>query len=290
MSAAHTRVAAPLLVAVDGSPSSRHAAAWAGATAALHDAPLHVFASTDDCAGPTRTLSEAERTRRRAEAERVVAEAAGIAAEAADAELTVTTEICPDLVIPALLDRSARARVIALGSRGSGVYLPGMLGSVTTAVVRHARCPVAVVHDSSATDAVARRAPVVVGVDGSEHSVAAVEFALIEASRREVDLIAVHAWCDAGAVTIPADWAAVRTAEEAVLAERLAGYEQQYPEVAIRRVVVSDRPVPALHAAAASAQLLVVGSRGRGGFTGMLLGSVSNALLHTVACPMVVVR
>src|SRR5690606_18089829 len=135
-----------------------------------------------------------------------------------------------------------------------------------------------------------RHAPVVVGVDGSAHSVAAVDFAVAEAARRKVDLVAVHAWRDTGALPIPADWAAVRTAADALLAERMAGYEQDYPEVTFRRIVVSDRPVLALQEAAAQAQLLVVGSRGRGGFAGMLLGSVGNALLHTVECPMVVVR
>ncbi|WP_040796720.1 universal stress protein [Nocardia higoensis] len=290
MSAGEIRGRTPILVAVDGSPGSHHAAAWAAVTAALHDAPLHVFTSTDDCAGPARTLSAADRERQRAEGERVVAAAARIARDAAEAELEISTEVCADLLIPTLLDRSATARLIALGSRGTGAYLPGMLGSVTTAVARHAKCPVAVIHDRSAADASSRRAPVVVGVDGSAHSAAAVDFAVAEAARRKVDLVAVHSWCDAGAVTIPADWEAVRTAEEAVLAERLAGYEQDYPEVTIRRIVVSERPVPALQEAAAQAQLLVVGSRGRGGFAGMLLGSTSNALLHTVECPMVVVR
>jgi len=290
MSARETAGGAPILVAVDGSPSSHHAVAWAAVTAALHDAPLHVFTTVDDGAGPVRTLSAADRDRRRAEGDRVVAVAAQIAREAAEAELEVGTEVCTELVIPALLERSADARLITLGSRGTGAYLPGLLGSVSTAVVRHAKCPVAVIHDRSATDAPSRRAPVVVGVDGSPHSVAALDFAVEEAARRKVELIAVHSWCDTSTITLPADWEAIRTEEEAVLAERLAGYGEDYPEVTIHRIVVSDRPVRALHEASAQAQLLVVGSRGRGGFAGMLLGSTSNALLHVVECPMVVVR
>lgn len=290
MSAGGISGSAPILVAVDGSPSSHHAVAWAAVTAALHDAPLRVFTSVDDGAGLARVLSAADRDRRRAEGERVVAAAARVAAEAAEAELEIGTEVCAELVIPALLERSAATRLIALGSRGTGAYLPGLLGSVSTAVVRHATCPVAVIHDRSATDAPSRRAPVVVGVDGSPQSVAALEFAVEEAARRKVELVAVHSWCDTSTITLPADWSAIRTAEEALLAERLAGYGEDYPEVTIRRIVVSDRPIRALHEAAATAQLLVVGSRGRGGFAGMMLGSTSNALLHMIECPMVVVR
>ncbi|WP_067856558.1 universal stress protein [Nocardia shimofusensis] len=290
MSARETPGHAPILVAVDGSPSSRQAAAWAAVTAALHDAPLRVLNSIDDCAGPARLLSAADRERLRVDGEGLVAAAARIAREAVDAELDISTEVCADLVIPTLLERSATARMIALGSRGTGAYLPGLLGSVTTAVVRHAKCPVAVIPDRSVDDEALHRAPVVVGVDGSPHSVAAVDFAIEEAARREVELVAVHSWCDTSTVALPADWEAIRTAEEAVLAERMAGYGQDYPEVTIRRIVVSDRPVRALREAARQAQLLVVGSRGRGGFAGMQLGSTSNALLHIVACPMVVVR
>ncbi|MBF6353952.1 universal stress protein [Nocardia higoensis] len=294
MSARETPGNAPILVAVDGSPSSQQAAAWAAVTAALHNAPLHVFTAIDDCAGPARILSAADRERRRGEGEGVVAAAARIASEAVAAEQKtgpdITTEVCADLVIPTLLERSATVRMIVLGSRGTGAYLPGLLGSVTTAVVRHATCPVAVIPDRPVHDEPLRRAPVVVGVDGSRHSAAAVDFAVAEAARRGVDLVAVHSWCDTSTVCLPADWEAIRTAEEAVLAERMAGYGQDYPEVTIRRIVVSDRPVRALHQAAAQAQMLVVGSRGRGGFTGMQLGSTSNALLHMVECPMVVVR
>ncbi|SLJ82536.1 Universal stress family protein [Mycobacteroides abscessus subsp. abscessus] len=75
-----------------------------------------------------------------------------------------------------------------------------------------------------------------------------------------------------------------------MLAERLAGFAEQYPDVQVRRIVVPDRPVRALLDASADAQLVVVGSRGRGGFTGMLLGSTSNALLHVVECPITVIR
>ena len=86
------------------------------------------------------------------------------------------------------------------------------------------------------------------------------------------------------------DWAAVSVGEEEILAQRLAGMSEDYPDVTVHRVVVRDQPARYLAEQAQSAQLLVVGSHGRGGFAGMLLGSVSTALAHTVTIPMIVAR
>ena len=106
-----------------------------------------------------------------------------------------------------------------------------------------------------------------------------------------VDLVAVHAWSDDSLFAVPGvDWAAVVVAEEEVLSQRLAGMAQDYPDVTVQRVVVRDQPARYLAEQAQGAQLLVVGSHGRGGFAGMLLGSVSAALAHTVTIPLVVAR
>lgn len=76
-----------------------------------------------------------------------------------------------------------------------------------------------------------------------------------------------------------------------VLAERLAGYAQDYPDVTIERSVLPEDPAKALlDAAGADASLLVVGSRGRGGFRGLLLGSTSQKVMHHAECPVMVVR
>jgi nucleotide-binding universal stress UspA family protein len=85
-------------------------------------------------------------------------------------------------------------------------------------------------------------------------------------------------------------WGGIQTGEEVVLSERLAGFQERYPDVTVERVVARDRPVRVLSEFAEKAQLVVVGSRGRGGFTGMLLGSTSNALMHTADCPVMIVR
>lgn len=193
-------------------------------------------------------------------------------------------------IIPVLIDRSRRARLVAVGSRGLGAFRRGLLGSVSTAVTRHAHSPVAVVR--AAADAVSASKPVLVGVDGSENSVPALELAFEEASRRKVGLIALHAWTDVSAAldVSVSGWDAIRDSEDAVLAESLSGHTERYPDVEVSRILVQDRPVRALLEQSEGAQLVVVGSHGRGGFTGMLLGSTSSALVQAVECPIVVVR
>ncbi|MFF0526760.1 universal stress protein [Nocardia amikacinitolerans] len=284
----------PILVAVDGSSSSYQAVAWAAVDAAGRGLRLHVLTSVALVGGigPAISLPPEEITWLRDDGERIVTAAARVAREAArDAELRLTTEVTDDLVIPTLIERSKTVHTLVVGSRGLGAFQRGLLGSVSTAVTRHAHCPVAVVHDRSATDTVSLTAPILVGVDGSENSAPAVEYAFEQAARRKVELVAVHAWSDSSSIDLPmTDWDTIRESERALLGERLAGYGEQYPDVTVRRIVVLDRPVRALLEAAADAQLVVVGSHGRGGFASMLLGSTSNALLHVVDCPMVVVR
>lgn len=284
----------PLIVAaVDGSESSRQAAVWAAAEAALHGSTLHlitsVAVSTGYGTGLTLPVTELELLQ--AEGERLVAEVREQLAASAPADLKMTTEVTFDFVIPSLLAYSERVRMIVVGSRGLGAFRRGLLGSVSTAVTRHAQCPVTVVHETAAGADQWAGKPILVGVDGTENSVDAVEYAFEEASRRGVGLIALHSWSDTNSLELGiVDWEAIAADEEALLAERLAGYGERYPEVAVRRIVVANRPVRAMLDASADAQQVVVGSHGRGGFTGMLLGSTSNALIHTVECPITVVR
>jgi nucleotide-binding universal stress UspA family protein len=135
--------------------------------------------------------------------------------------------------------------------------------------------------------------PVVVGVDGSPNSEAALAFAYEEAATRGVPLVAVHILWD-----LPVELDVVRLTEGniaeldvgEVLAERLAGWSEKYPDVRVQRLVAHDRPAQALVEESGRAQLLVVGSRGRGGISGLMLGSVSHAVLHRAHCPVAVVR
>ncbi|WP_280368621.1 universal stress protein [Nocardia wallacei] len=285
----------PTVAAVDGSAVSYRAAAWAAADATLHNSRLHLVTSaalpptSEPAGGP----NDESLRRLQVDAGRVLEEARRLARVAASGEvLTISTEVTADPIIPHLIDRSRRSRIVAVGSRGRGALRRRLLGSVSSALARHAHCPVAVVHSSSATDSISASKPVLIGVDGSENSVPAIEFAFEEASRRKVGLVALHAWNDASAGLDAAimGWDAIRGTEDAVLAESLAGYQERFPDVAVRRILAWDKPARALLDESDNAQLVVLGSHGRGGFAGMLLGSTSTALLQTVDCPIIVVR
>jgi nucleotide-binding universal stress UspA family protein len=130
-------------------------------------------------------------------------------------------------------------------------------------------------------------------VDGSPVSEAAIAFAFQAAAERAAPLTAVHAWWDTfldPGLTTQLSRDEGQVSEQAVLAERLAGWSEKYPEVNVQRIVARDRPAHLLVEQSRRAQLVVVGSRGHGEFTGMVLGSVSNALIQKAVCPVAVVR
>ena len=135
--------------------------------------------------------------------------------------------------------------------------------------------------------------PVVVGIDGTPRSEAALKFAFEEASARQAPLVAVHTWSDAlndPYLAPMIDWDVVETEEELQLAERLAGWGEKYPDVPVERLVTRGRAASVLLDRSKGAQLVVVGSRGHGEFAGLLLDSVSNALIHGASCPVAIVR
>lgn len=131
----------------------------------------------------------------------------------------------------------------------------------------------------------------VVGIDGSPASELATGIAFDQASRRKVELIAVHAWSDPTIYAFPnEEWTTFKPRADEVLAERLAGWAERYPDVFGQRVVVRDKAVHLLLEKSEHAQLVVVGSHGRGGFAGMLLGSVSSAVAQAARVPVIVAR
>jgi nucleotide-binding universal stress UspA family protein len=135
------------------------------------------------------------------------------------------------------------------------------------------------------------QAPVVLGVDGSPASELATGIAYDAASRRGVELVVVHAISDSDLIEMPrADYATLEQQAHEMLGERLAGWAERYPDVTVRRVVVWARPAKALIEQSEKAQLVVVGSHGRGGFTGMLLGSVGFAVAQAARMPVIVAR
>jgi nucleotide-binding universal stress UspA family protein len=289
-----------ILVGVDGSASAKRAVQWAAREAAMHNLPLRIVHLVSPAIGgysgfglATAPLPEDFAQLLEADAHRILDEAARIADDTIDGDgrVHVTTELVWSLLVPTLMDMTKEAQMIVVGCHGQGALARCLAGSVSTALVHHAHCPVAVIHHDGPQPAGITHAPVLLGVDGSPASELATAMAFDEASWRGVDLVALHAYSDADWPDFPDKRApAIVAAAEEVLAERLAGYQERYPDVTVRRVTVFDHPARYLLDASESAQLVVVGSHGRGGFAGMLLGSVSTALVHGAKVPVIVAR
>lgn len=283
-----------IVVGVDGSAASRVAVDWAARDAAMRRSPLtlaHVLPSALMQAWIQAPLPAAFFDYEKEEAARVVADARKVAEAAAeDVPLTITEKVLSGQPVPTLADLSSNAELIVVGSRGLGKWERRLLGSVSFGLVQHAHCPVAVIHDEDPLIPHPSEAPVVVGVDGSPASELATAIAFDQASRRGVELIAVHTWSDAGYELPDTGWTEIQPEEEMLLAERLAGWQERYPDVTVKRVVCRDQPARRLLAEAAKGQLLVVGSHGRGGFAGMLLGSVGAQVVQSARGPVIVAR
>ncbi len=191
-----------------------------------------------------------------------------------------------------LLEASETAALIVVGSRGHGGFKELLLGSVSAQLVAHANCPVIVVrHESdSAHDRI------VVGIDGSESSKAAVAFAFATASLHNWKLVAVHAW-DVPSfdlvilpnTPVPMDFENISDSEVRLAAEVLAGFKAEYPDVEVEQVVTRGNAVKALLSASSSAAMIVVGTRGHGLVMSSVLGSVSHGVLHKSKVPVAVV-
>jgi len=278
----------PVTVGVDGSVSSEQAVRWAAREARRRKAPLRVVQAVDPTAPPHRYAvpgygPDVHEIRIRA-ARAHLQDAARAAAEEASG-VTVEQEIVDGFPIPRLLDESRSAQLVVIGVRGLGGVAGLLLGSVAVGLAARGACPVAVVRGRTS----AVEGPVVVGVDGSPVSEAALEYAFDAADARSAELVVVYAWRDL-LLDRATPLEAVEQQGRAELAERLAGWGGKYPDVRVRRVVVRDAPARTIVEQSAAAQLVVVGSHGRGSVGGLLLGSVSNAVLHRAECPVVVVR
>lgn len=282
-----------VVVAVDGSSVSTVAARWAAREAAMRSIPLTVVhaVSTPAATFPPVPFPESLVTNLEDEGKKAIMHAVKVAEEAmpADRKVPIGRRLVYSTPASALLTMSDTAEMIVIGNSGRGVLARGLLGSVSSTVVRHANCPVAVVRDEGLPDS--PDAPVVLGTDGSPASELATEIAFDEASRRGGDLVAIHAWSDAAIDEVFAiDWPVVEGEAQRSLAESLAGWQERYPDVTVHRFIARDRAARHLIDKSETAQLVVVGSHGRGGLTRMLLGSVSNAVLHSARVPVIVAR
>lgn len=199
-----------------------------------------------------------------------------------------------------LVEAAEGARAIVLGSRGRGPVLSALLGSVSYAVAAHAPCPVVVVRADAPS--VGTEHPIMVGVDESAPSQRALALAAELADERGATVHLASVWSHPAATIAAAsylDGAVLMSAgegiEEAVTAELRQTADRmraEHPDLKITTAVLEGDPASALAAEAerVGAALLAIGTRGRGGFRGMMLGSVSHGVLHAAKCPVAIVR
>ncbi|MET7551481.1 universal stress protein [Streptomyces sp. NBC_01724] len=269
-----------VVVGVDGSSSSLAAVEEAAREAQRRRAELRVVHAFSWPVRPVYTpLGDPYTPPDPSPLNRLVNEAAQHARNVAP-EVGVTEAVVTGDAVAVLEAESRAADLVVVGPRGMGGFIGMLLGSTAASLAAHSRCPVMVVREEPAGTG-----PIVLAVDGSSVGEKAVEFAFAEAALRGAEIVAAHAW-------LP-DYAPAGTGPESaerLLAQALAGRTERYPDVTVRHEVLSGETRETLIEASRNAQLLVVGARGRGGFAGLLLGSVSQALLHHAHCPVTVVR
>jgi nucleotide-binding universal stress UspA family protein len=284
-----SRATAPVVVGVDRSTGSDAALRWAIDLASSWHEPLTIVNGAGD---PVRVIEALGPEVRQ------LLEAA--ARQATDEALDVVRRVAPELEVEvamplqdpreALLEHSARASMLVVGTRGHGPLRTLLLGSVSSAVIVHASCPVAVVRPVGAGDR--HEAPVVVGTDGGAASTAALDFAFDWAADRGASLRVVHSWSAFNAFVEPDSYSRRQVLveeHERALSESLAGYAEKYPDVSVSRDLLDGDPAEMLVDLSADASLIVVGSRGRTGFKA-LFSSVSRDVVERAHCTVVVVR
>jgi nucleotide-binding universal stress UspA family protein len=287
-----------VVVGVEGSESDEQPLQVAVAQARRHHRPLHVLHAT--------AIGIVPWTPERLDRQRAITAACLERARVLDPDLSVSSSTVVDDQSAALVAGSRDASLVVMGAGRLGRVGSIVLGATTAKVASHAQCPVLVVPDAwtgeeslDGTEAAADATPpVVVGVDDEEHSVPALDWAFAEASARGAPLLALHAWWwdEPSPLSSPTEqqdgddeWLAVADSQRLAMSEMVAGRREKYPDVEVRIELTRGDTTAVLEQASDDAQLLVVGTRGRGGFSGLLLGSVSARALHHSRCPVVVV-
>jgi nucleotide-binding universal stress UspA family protein len=320
-SAGHHLRNAGIVVGYDGSPESRLALSWAAATAKRRGSRLTLLHSVNLSfipGFPAFDTSQVEPELQDA-AKRLVDDGAMRAGDALDAS-RIQTQYWLGSPAAQIVEASNDADLVVMGSRGRGRLTGGLLGSTSYAVAAHAHCPVVVVRPSheleeapdTATGEVASindglpqvvrpdaSHPVVIGFDGSEPAMRAVQAAADVAMEEGAQLRIAHV------VQVPSidSWAYEETAHAGTVhahslrehaddaleaAVRLA--KAKHPDLHVSTEVLYGNPARAIADLGSTAGLIVVGSRGRGGFRGLLLGSVSHNVIHKAECPVMIIR
>ncbi len=278
-----------VVVGVDGSPQSDAALEWAVRYAQEHRRPLAVAHAAGSIARAS-TLVDPAVTRQtlRLEGRRVVDRALGLVRELAP-RLEVHEHMPLSEPRQMLVEVSAQASLLVLGTRGRGTLAAFLLGSVSVGVASHATCPTVVVRPTEA----AGTGNVVVGVDGTDASEPALAFAFDTASWMRRTLDVVHTWGGEGPYPALLSYEQRRDLmdeRELQVAESLAGFAEKYPDVRVAQFIVENDPAKALVLASERAALVVVGSRGHGDAASVLLGSVSRAVVEHARGTVAVVR
>jgi nucleotide-binding universal stress UspA family protein len=279
---------------VDGSSSAREAAHYAAAIAQRHHATLtlvHVFETVFHGYGPVGLAGTyiIPDEHLRESAERLLEETVN------DIELShpgvkVESHLQTGGVAARLIDESEKAQMTLVGSRGVGGFASLMLGSVSAQVATYGHGPIIVVRPAAAPDG-----PILVGFDGSQAANAALQFGVQEALSRRVPLIVTNVYWEK-----PWGWRQQPTTDPVVTARNHAEQmindalelpAEEHPELQYSiRTIHSLSPAHSLVEESAHAALTVVGSRGKGGFAGLLLGSMSRTLIHHAAGPVAVIH
>lgn len=280
-------MAEKIIIGVDGSEQSRTALGWGLQRATERGASVELLHVADDSflSESVAFLSEAQRaSEQMLEAEVAYAKSLGFEGEVAGTAVVGHP-------IAEVEEASKHADLLVLGAHEGSKWAGSFFGTRAVKIAAVAHCPVAVI-PMQAEDPTKG---VVVGIDGSEASKEAIAYAAEEASRRGTDLTAVYAWMPPLTPGLEYLWSeelveSQRSAAEEAIAIGVAGLSSRYPDLEVHREIVQAAPVAALVQAGEGAELLVVGSRGRGAISRLLLGSVSHGVLQALPCPVIVTR
>ncbi|MGB3186327.1 MAG: universal stress protein [Ornithinimicrobium sp.] len=289
----------PVTVGYDGSEEADEAVDWAAVEADRLGTELVVLLATD-----TSTLERSGDSVGRGHSPRIeeqakeVAEAGAARARVAVPGLAVSTHTTALGAAAALRETSTKSRLVVVGRRSRARLSDAVMGTVQFAVATHAECPVVVV-PTQGDVTTGLTLPVVVGVDGSEGSIAALREAADAASRRDADLIVVCAWkprASWSSIPLTNDRAGheeahrARSAATETMGRARELLDEEFPELTLREIVAEGRPSTLLARESSRAGLVVVGARGQGDLSGMLLGSVGRNLIYRSDCPVAIIR
>jgi nucleotide-binding universal stress UspA family protein len=281
-----------VVVGVDGSPASWRALRWATTHARRRGSRLHIVAAYRTPWLPAGFAAEVDPTAGElSRIEELVDEMVEMARRAAPA-IVVNGLAAWGSPVEVLTAAATDGSLIVVGNRGHSDVASLLLGATSLQLATHASAPVVVVRGNAEADS----GPVVVGADGSPGAEPALGLAFDEAAARGCTLMAVRAYH----VPVPGrgqhvdpvdlDSTRLRAAELASLRDSIGPWREKYPHVAVQPLVVRGDVASVLVAMSSAAQLVVVGTRGHGGFAGLLLGSVGQKLLHHAHCPVLIAR